>query len=243
MSTKDKIMRAAKKLFCEKGYHATSLKDLAKEIGTTTSIIYYYFNSKEELLVRIYELELEESIDGLLEIANSAIPTTKKLADIIKYCAKLNMEKQSWAKIFFEEESALPSNFQKLIRNKKRQYNKVFEDIYSDGVKEGVFKPTPDLRVIVNSILGMYIWAYKWYMPGRGDDPEKIAQQMIDILTQGFLVSKEKALNEEAIPAAPAITELYSSDRKFDEVISKIQILTSITESLGEKLDGVSAHE
>ncbi|MEW6616487.1 MAG: TetR/AcrR family transcriptional regulator [Thermodesulfobacteriota bacterium] len=239
MSTKDKIMRAAKKLFCEKGYHATSLKDLAKEIGTTTSIIYYYFNSKEELLVRIYELELEESIDGLLKIAHSKIPTTKKMADIIKYCAKYNMEKQSWAKIFFEEESALPSNFQKLIQNKKRQYNKVFEDIYSDGVKEGVFKPTPNLRVIVNSILGMYIWAYKWYRPDRGDDPEKIAQQMADILLEGYTISKRKYLDQEQEVTSPGteMETLSSPDRKIEEVLDKIQTLTSMTESLAEKLD------
>ena len=240
MSTKDKIIRAAEKLFFEKGYHATSLKDLAKEIGTTTSIIYYYFKSKEELLVRIYELDLEESIDGLMKIAQSHTSTTEKMTEIIKYCTKHNMKKKSRAKIFFEEESALPSNFQKLIREKKRQYNKVIEDIYSDGIKEGVFKPTPDLRVFVNAVLGMYIWVYKWYRPNRGDDPEKISQQIAHILTEGFVVSKKRDLNEEeAIPAAPVITELYNSDRKFDEVISKIQILTSVTESLVEKLDGI----
>jgi len=111
-------MRSAKKLFYEKGYHATSLKDLAKETGITTSNIYYYFESKEELLVQIYQLELEESIDGLLKIAQSDLPTVGKMVEITKYCAKHNMKKQPGAKIFFEEESALPSNFQKLIGGK-----------------------------------------------------------------------------------------------------------------------------
>lgn len=241
MSTKDKIIRAAEKLFFEKGYHATSLKDLAKEIDTTTSIIYYYFKSKEELLVRIYELELEESINGLMKIAQSHTSTIEKMMGIIKYCTKHNMKKKSRAKIFFQEELALPSNFQELIRKKKREYNKVIEDIYSQGIKEGVFKPTPDLRVFVNAILGMYIWVYKWYRPDRGDDPEKISQQISDILTEGFVVSQKRDLNEkqEAIPAAPEMGALSNSDHKIEEVLDKIQILTSMAESLGEKLNGV----
>jgi len=239
MSTKDKLIIAARKLFYEKGYHATSLKDLAKEIGTATSIIYYYFKNKEELLLRIYEGTLDETIDDLSKIAESDMTTTEKMTEIIKYHGRFAMENQTWSKIFFEEESALPYDFQKSILKKKQQYNKIIEDIYSKGIKEGVFKPTPDLRIIVNSILGMYIWAYKWYRPDRGDDPEKIAQQMADLLIDGYTISKSKDLDQkqEAISPVTETGALPNSDRKIEEVLDKIQILTSMTESLAEKLD------
>jgi AcrR family transcriptional regulator len=241
VSTKDKLIRAAKKLFYEKGYHATSLKDLAKEMGTATSIIYYYFKNKEELLVRLYEGALEETIDDISKIAQSDMTTTEKMTEIIKYHGRFVMGNQTWSKIFFEEESALPSDFQKSISEKKRQYNKIVEDIYSKGIREGVFKPTSDPRIFVNAILGMCNWLYKWYRPDKGGDPEKISQQLADILTEGYIVSKKKNLDQEqeAIPLGTGTRELSKPDSKQEEIISKIQILTSMTESIAEKLDAI----
>jgi AcrR family transcriptional regulator len=241
MSTKDKIMVAAKKLFFEKGYHATSLRDLAKEIGATTSIIYYYFKNKEELLVRIYEGLFEESIDGLSKIAQSNMPTIEKMAEIIKYHGKFIMVGQPLAKIIFVEESLLPNDYQKLIRDKKRIYNKIIEDTYANGVKEGVFKPSLDLKVFVRAIIGMGNWAYKWYEPNKGDDPEKICQEFVDILTEGYLISKKKGFNQEkeGIAPSPEIVDLSNVDRKLEEIMSKIQILTSTIELLTEKSEGI----
>ncbi|MFH1625412.1 MAG: TetR/AcrR family transcriptional regulator [Pseudomonadota bacterium] len=234
-------MEAAKKLFYEKGFHATSLKDLAKEIGTTTGIIYYYFKSKEELLVRIYGDTLDETIDDLSKIAHSHMTTTEKMTEIIKYHGRFAMENQTWSKIFFEEESALPRDFQRLISTKKRQYNEIIEDLYSEGVREGVFNRTPDLKIFVNAILGMCNWAYKWYRLNEESDPEKISQQFADILAEGYSDSKKKDLDEEKETVLPGqgVTELSDVNSKFEEISSKIQIMNSVTESLAEKLDDI----
>jgi len=176
-----------------------------------------------------------------LKIANSDMPTTEKMAEIIKYDTRFKIEKLPLTKIVFEEESSLPKNFQKLTRERKRKYNKIIEDVYANGIKEGVFKSTPDLRIFVNAVLGMCSWVYKWYRPSNGDDPEKISQQFTDVLREGYIVSKKKDLDQEqeAIPPSPEVVELSDVDCKFEEIISKIQILISGTESLAKKSDDI----
>lgn len=196
-STKDKILTSAKRLFSEKGYQATSLKDIVEEIGKTPGIIYYYFESKEEILVRIYEGIMEEAIEGMSKMVSSDTSTSEKMSEAIRYHAEFIMQKQPYTKILFDEESFLPYDFQKLIRKKKGEYSKLVEDVYADGIREGVFKPTLDLRVLMNAIFGMINWTYRWYSSDKRSDFKKIYEQFVDILTEGYTVVRDKELDLE----------------------------------------------
>lgn len=240
MPKKDEIIRSATKLFYEKGYHSTTMSDLAKEVGTTKAAIYYYFEGKQELLVRIYEETIRDSVEQISEIADSSISTTEKFREIIRnHIKSLIIKRQPMMKIFFQEEGALPNKIYRSIQEKKRKYNKIIEDIYSKGMEEGVFIQTSNVVLHVNAILGMCTWVYKWYKPNGGYDPEEVFDHFVKLLEGGYLVLKKKESNRAAAPSDMEGKRVSDSGSTSKGIIDRIQFHASMIEQLTEKLNDI----
>ncbi|MEW6614305.1 MAG: TetR/AcrR family transcriptional regulator [Thermodesulfobacteriota bacterium] len=240
MSKKDEIIRASTSLFYEKGYHSTTMNDLAKEVGTTKAALYYYFKGKEELLVRIYEETIRDSVEQISEIANSGLSTTEKIREIIRnHIKNFIIKRQPMMKIFFQEEGELPSKIYKSIQRKKRNYNKIFEDVYSKGVEEGVFIRTSNVALHVNAILGMCTWAYKWYKPDGRFDPEEMSDHFVKLLEEGYLVSKKKESDQFVSPPDIDGRGVSDSDSTSKGIIDRIQFHASIIEQLTRELNNI----
>ena len=94
LSTNDKIKYVAFKLFLEKGYEATNLREICREVGIKPSSLYFYFKSKQELFFRIYDEVWEDKIRFIesIEDLKQDIPPDIKLytlfKSIIEYCSK-----------------------------------------------------------------------------------------------------------------------------------------------------------
>lgn len=240
MPKKDEIIKSATKLFYEKGYHSTTMSDLAKEVGTTKAAIYYYFKGKEELLVRIYEETIRDSVEQISEIADSSVSTTEKIRRIIKnHIKNFIIKRQPMMKIFFQEEGELPNNIYKSIQIKKRNYNKIIEGIYLKGMEEGVFIHTSNVVLDVNAILGMCSWSYKWYKPNGRFDPEEMSDHFIKLLEEGYLVSKKKGPDQFAAPSGMEGKRVSDSDSTSKGIIDRIQFHASMIEQLTKELNDI----
>src|SRR6059058_6695240 len=68
----DRILRAATALFCERGYHGTSVRTLARELRLETASLYYHFHSKQEILFAILDRTLDDLLDGLRHAVTAA---------------------------------------------------------------------------------------------------------------------------------------------------------------------------
>lgn len=94
LSTNDKIKYVAFKLFLEKGYEATNIREICREVGIKPSSLYFYFKSKQELFFRIYDEVWEDKIRFIesIEDLKQDIPPDIKLytlfKSIIEYCSK-----------------------------------------------------------------------------------------------------------------------------------------------------------
>lgn len=239
MTKREEILEAATKFFYEKGYQSTTMNDLANEMGLSKSAIYHYFRSKEEILVEIYERTITDATNELSKGANSDKSTIDKLQEIIKNQIEcIIIEKQPMMKTFFQEEGQLPEKFFKSIKKRKREFNRLVEDIFIEGISEGVFKKG-DPALFVNAFLGMCLWVYRWYRPNSKYTPEDISKYFINLIEEGCLTPNFKRLTKETDTASSNSKDISEGDISVENLLKRIRYHTSMIEVLNSRLNSL----
>lgn len=186
MSRKSEILTIAARLFREHGYHTTSLDDIAKQMNFTKPAIYYYFDSKEEIL---YEICLS-GITRLVENTRQIESSDSLLLDKIKMIISLHIETFSHhrdvAGVYLSEEAELPIDKRRHLRSISREYEVILTNLLNQAIEEGIFRPM-DSRMIVKAISGMCNWVSYWFRPEGPIQIHEIADIFIDFMLNGCL--------------------------------------------------------
>lgn len=184
---KEKITAQSIRLFEKKGFTETSIQDVVDSLGVTKGTFYYYFSSKEELLMDIHL----GYIDGLLynqeQILYDASKSYKEKLSANVYMLITNITTQgAAAKIFFREMNNLSSEHIELIVQKRDQFRLNIEGLIRDGVEKGEFRQELNAPIITMGILGITNWSYQWFNPnGRSTDRE-IAEIFVEMILKGI---------------------------------------------------------
>jgi AcrR family transcriptional regulator len=223
-----KIVEAATGLFQKKGFKATTLEEVAKELSLTKAALYHYIPGKEKLLSIIYGQAFEKIFHRIYEISATDISPKEKLRQIIRdHICNIITSNIAMFSVFFAEENQLPSKDFQRIRGEKRKYTKVVMEIIEEGIAQGVFKPV-DSRLQAYAILGMCNWIYKWYRPDKEVvAPEQIAEQFIALLESGYL----------AEPASQPLASQRDSAverQTYEELKLLCKRLSSLVDRLGQ---------
>ena len=216
---KQKIIDTAASLFHRKGYASTTLDDVAGELGISKAALYHYVGSKDELLSIIYTQAFENVFRDTYEISGMDLPPDEKLRLIIRnHINNIIIKDLSMFSVFFSEESQLPEKDFKKIREEKKKYTRIVEEIIAEGISQGMFKKTdPNLQAY--AILGMCNWIYKWYKPEKTNyTPDQIADHFISLLQIGYLNPYASDVPTQIDTAARA---LKSTNLKSDKPILK----------------------
>lgn len=159
-----KIIEAGTKLFTKKGYHNTTMREIARESTIGLGSIYQYVKNKEEILflileyiLRQYEYRLSRSIKPEADIEN------KLYKSIEAYYLIVNKEYKKVV-LAYAETNSLSSFYRNYIKELELKTNKIFEDILEEGVEKKIFKPIDVSLVSYNIIMFGHMWALKrWY--------------------------------------------------------------------------------
>ncbi|PEQ93162.1 TetR family transcriptional regulator [Bacillus sp. AFS006103] len=187
---KEKITAQSIRLFEKKGFTETSIQDVVDSLGVTKGTFYYYFSSKEELLMDIHL----GYIDGLLlyqeQILKDVSKSCKeKLFEIVTMLITSISSQGAAAKIFFREINNLSSEHVELIVPKRDQFRLNIEELIRTGVENGEFRPELDVLIITMAILGITNWSYQWFNPsGRVTDRE-VAEIFVEMILKGIQVN------------------------------------------------------
>lgn len=183
-----KIIDTAAELFHKRGYRATTLDDVAKELGLTHAALYHYVSSKEELLSEIYIQALDRIFKNSIMISQMDISPDEKLRLIIKeHIQGIIIKSLPMISVFFSEENQLPEKEFRKITKEKNKYTKIIENVIEEGISKGYFRNT-DPKLEAYAIIGMCNWVYKWYKPGdNAYGPDQIVDHFIGLLESGYL--------------------------------------------------------
>lgn len=185
INRKEQIYYTAAKLFKELGYHGTSMRQLAKEVGIETASIYSHIASKDELLKYICINMADCFFDAMDKIDMFQDPADIKLKKVIIAHIKVVAENINAAPVFFHDWRHLPEPYLSRFKKLQHLYENIFRKIVNEGIKAGIFRPTNE-KFIVLTILSALNWTHEWYKPEGEMDAEEIGNGLADLLINGL---------------------------------------------------------
>lgn len=175
----EEILAAAARMFREKGYHGTSVRDIAESVGLLKGSLYHYIRSKEELLARLFEGALEGTVRELEIIASREDSASERLRDMVKAYVASVTENLDAVALYLREWRSLPASELARVRARRRAMRTIFEDVIKDGVRAKEFAAS-DAKLSALAILGMCNWIYEWYRPRGRLRPEQLADELAE---------------------------------------------------------------
>jgi TetR/AcrR family transcriptional regulator len=159
------ILHAALRAFREKGYHATTLDDIANHLGVQKTALYHYFPDKESILYQCHLESLAEVERFSKEARRRYATAADRLAYIIREHVRVMTETLEASPLAFEV-TALSSERQKKIIAARDRYERRIRRIINEGIKSGEFRVV-NSKIAVFGILGAINWIARWYRPVR----------------------------------------------------------------------------
>lgn len=183
---KEKIIEAAVELFKEKGYTATSVQDIANKLGFTKAALYYYIQSKEEILWEIFDKTMTTAERRNQELMDQDMPIVERIKKIIYNQIMSTRDEAPYMVIFFTEQAHLPAGKSEEINIRRRKYEEQIAEVIREGIAQGELEQL-DVLPTVYGIIGMCNWLYHWYNPKGPRSPEEIAELFSKIILRGIV--------------------------------------------------------
>lgn len=178
------IVRAAALLFEEKGYHATSVTDIAEAVGLSKPTLYHYVKSKGEIVSWIHD----EIIDLLLarleeRVAQDMTPDEILRLNILDIIEAMDT-RPGHLKVYFEHHKELPEALRREAKVKRDRFQALIEETIARGVRSGLFREL-DIRMTTLALFGITNWSYQWYRPEGAKRSQEVAQHLFDVFING----------------------------------------------------------
>jgi TetR/AcrR family transcriptional regulator, cholesterol catabolism regulator len=181
------VRAAALRLFRDKGYHATSMRDIAAEVGINKGSLYSYIRSKEDLLIPFFERAMGLLLAEIEAIsADESLTATERLKRAIKAHILNVTENLDILTVYLSEWRQLRADSLSTVRQQRERYAALFLAIVEDGVNRGEFRAI-DPRISALGMIGMCNYLFRWYRPDGRLRPEQIADELTDMLLHGAL--------------------------------------------------------
>ncbi len=186
MMTKTQILDAAAQIFRIKGYHATSMQDIAGAVNLQKASLYHHVSSKQEILLELLDQALEmltEKIGEVLEDENR--PPDEKLRRMMHaYLKALTDHFDLAAVLLMEHRSLEPELHARHIPNRDR-FEVLWREVVEEGMQTGVFCCS-ETALTVRNLLGAMNWTITWFNPEGEQSIEAIADQTAALFLDGL---------------------------------------------------------
>jgi AcrR family transcriptional regulator len=177
------ILHAALKAFRERGYHATTLEDIADRLGVRKTALYHYFPDKDALLYECHRESLAE-LERILAGARELDSAHEQLAFVIREHVRVMIETLEGSPLAFEV-PALAAPRQKEIIAGRDRYERALRKMIADGVASGEFRDV-NAKTAVFAILGAINWIARWYRPEGALHAEELGAEFAEHLLGGL---------------------------------------------------------
>src|ERR1043166_7082373 len=181
-----RILKTSAKIFAEKGFHKTSVRDISRATRMSLAGLYYYFTTKEELLYLIQERCFVTLLQHWEQAATAKVDVRTRIRIFAENHLSFFLHNMHEMKVMAREDESLTGEFNDKILVLKRRYVKVIMDLIRE-LQEQEGGKNIDLRVATFSLFGMMNWIYTWYHPKRDLPLRPLAEQMLRIYFFGVL--------------------------------------------------------
>jgi len=174
-------------LFSSKGYSATSLKEIADQVGLHKTSLFHYFKNKEEILMEVMDKGLREYVNVLDEPAiDPNLDAERKLRIALEKQVSVICKYKDYINVGLNEIKSLTPKNREKYNTKRKQYGKRFEKIIQEiqGHNGSALFKDLNFKIVNLGILGMCNWIINWYKEDGPLGPKEISEIFFSVLTQ-----------------------------------------------------------
>jgi AcrR family transcriptional regulator len=185
-NTRSDVVSAAGRLFAEKGYHGTSMRDLGRELGLLGSSLYAHVASKQDLLVAVVEEGarlFQDSAQRALETDGSALV---RLGALIDGHVDVVLSHQDVVRTYLNEARMLDGEHRSRVIAARDLYERAFRDTMTDGIADGSVRPDLDPKIASIFVLSILNAVERWFRPGGGLDEVGLAEAIESFVVNGI---------------------------------------------------------
>ncbi|HXY81652.1 MAG TPA: TetR/AcrR family transcriptional regulator [Gaiellaceae bacterium] len=182
-SRKSELTRAAARLFAEKGYHGTSVGDLAEALGVQKGSLYSHIDSKADLLWEVAR-EGAEAFHAALDAVPDEGPVVERIRLALRGHLRVVAEQLDIATVFVREWRYLEGDRLDHYLAERRRYEERFRSLFREGREHGELRTDLDDGTAAQLALSSANWAYTWLRPGAETDD--LADRFTALLLDGM---------------------------------------------------------
>ena len=179
----DHLLARAAKIFAGKGYHSTTMRDLAAASGMSLAGIYYYVPGKEDLLALVQERCFGRVLAGAQGAVAGATDPLERLQAFIRHHVTFFAAHMAEMKVLSHEAASLTGERQRRVSAIKRRYVDLLEGLLKDLAPD---EPRAERSAAAYALFGMMNWIYNWYDPAGEIDPDRLAALIARIFIGGL---------------------------------------------------------
>ncbi len=183
------VLKTSAAIFAEKGYHSTSIRDIARATKMSLAGLYYYFSSKEELLFLIQDYCFSTVLGDCRKLLKDIEDPVRRLRLLIENHLNYFVNNMNEMKVLSHEANSITGELFKKVNSKKRQYVDLTMELVAEIIRVHNTENI-DVRVATFSLFGMMNWIYNWYNPRKDVDVAGLSQNITRIFLNGLLGDK-----------------------------------------------------
>jgi AcrR family transcriptional regulator len=180
---RSELTRQAARLFAEKGYHGTSIGDIAEALGVQKGSLYAHIASKQELLWEIAS-EGAAAFHAALDAIPPDAPAVARIRQAMRAHLRVLSEQLDVATVFVREWRYLGDERREEFVAERRRYEERIRELFREGRDGGELRSDLDVSAAALLFLSAANWAYTWLQPGR--DTDELAERFFRLLVDGM---------------------------------------------------------
>lgn len=186
LDRKEQIYSTARSLFSERGYPATTVRDIAREMNMQAGSLYAHIDSKEDVLWEIVSRAAEQFLAVVEPIANSNRQPADKLREMVRAHVVVLADNLADATVFLHEWKFLGSERREAIAALRNRYEGFYRQVVDEGTHTGDFAPA-DPKMAALLVLSAFNWMPQWYSPSGPLSPREVADAFVDLILRGLI--------------------------------------------------------
>jgi TetR/AcrR family transcriptional regulator, cholesterol catabolism regulator len=184
------IVQAAAQIFREKGYHATSMQDIADAVHLQKASLYHHVESKQEILLEILNHALDRVTTDITAVVDSDLSPTEKLRLALRAYTTILIEDRDLAAVLLLEYRGLDPKLLGRHIARRDQVDRLWRQIVQSGIDAGEFRSV-DPAMTSFALLGVQNWMITWFHKDGRLTPTQAADGFADLFLRGLLNGSE----------------------------------------------------
>ncbi|HUK01815.1 MAG TPA: TetR/AcrR family transcriptional regulator [Steroidobacteraceae bacterium] len=181
---REAVIAAAARVFRTRGYHNTTLDDIAASLHVTKPTLYYYLTSKEHIVFECYRAGIGRITAALAELVGSPACGRDKLATLVRRYAEVMATDFGWCMVRVEDEE-LSEAMARRIRKLKSGIDQGIRTLLRDGMRDGSIASC-DPKMTAFALAGALNWIGHWYRAEESLTPDEIAERFNELFARGL---------------------------------------------------------